>query len=896
MTIGVEHQLHRETIRDFVGWGDPVSRATPLHAWRPVFERLLGIEDVAGSDERRERALATLSEREPLPLAPLLASVIQVEFEPNEHTRNLEGEGRARAIRQLLVQLLETETRRGPVVVVLDDAHWLDSASSALAAEVASHVEGLLLVLVSRPVGEAMPTATRRLVDRADVHIVLDGLDEAAEGELIAGTLAVASVPPHLAAWVRRRTLGNPFFSQELALALRDNGVLRVARGQLHDVPPSVELDAAAVPITVEGIVGSRIDRMTPRQQLLLKAASVIGPSFTFANLRAIYPIAEDRDLLAEDLEALRAAKLIHREGPLGGADVDMFRHRITMDVTYNMMPTGQRRQLHRAAAEWFESETVGDSNARLALLAHHWDRADDAPKAFAYLEQAGARMLIAGEYRAAGGFLDRAIARDDTGERDPDLVDDSRRARWHRELADARLGLGEFAECGEHLNRTLALCRHPLPAASSGWKWLLLGQVSIQLFHLAVPWRWRASPRRAERLAEAARAATILAEKSFYDADGLAMATASFLAVNLSERSGSFTLCARSFAYAGLFAGLSRLHGLARRYFARARRIAEDTADHRGGVITLIIEGNYQLCFARWAEATAAYSEAHREAKARGLTKEFVMSECLFAVIDTYRGDFPSSLEGYVRTCDLGIQEEDEQVQVWGRTGMAHELMILGRFEDGFAELEALGRLKESGTVDTLIITGGLRAIGELRRGRVEGALELADETLARIGTVAPRFTQLSGHAAPAEVYADLWEDALSSRPDRVAALARRTRAACRALRDFAQKYPMGKPRALLSTGRVHQLSGQVARARKAWQRARQLAAATGMTYDEAMANFELGRHAPHGADSRGRDLERAIELFEAGGCAYHAWRARLALEGQDVGGTAPSPFISRS
>ena len=259
------------------------------------------------------------------------------------------------------------------------------------------------------------------------------------------------------------------------------------------------------------------------------------------------------------------------------------FKHGITLDVTYNMMLGEQRRRIHRAVGEWYEQSRDLDPGSLLPLLAHHWDRADDDAKAIEYLEKASAVTLDEGAYQEAAQLLRRVLERDaGLAQEQGELVDDLRRARWNRQLADVHLGLGETEECSRRVRTSLELAAHPLPDSRGAWKKSLVLQILIQTSHLLTA-RSRRAPVPDEHKLEAARAATVLAERAYYESDALAMATASLLAVNLAEKVGEFALVARSYALMGLFAGLSRLHPLARRYFQRARTVARETEDYRG-------------------------------------------------------------------------------------------------------------------------------------------------------------------------------------------------------------------------------------------------------------------------------------------------------------------------
>ena len=187
-------------------------------------------------------------------------------------------------------------------------------------------------------------------------------------------------MPDEVAALIRERAEGNPFFSEELGYALRDSGVLLVADGDSR-LAPNARLGALALPGNVEGVVHSRIDRLPPSQQLAVKVASVIGRAFAYRILHDVHPVATDTPRLRDDLTALARLDLT----PLEAEHPELsyvFRHAITREVAYNLMLFAQRQGLHRAVAEWYERTYPDDLSRFYPLLAAHWTQVASDPGA----------------------------------------------------------------------------------------------------------------------------------------------------------------------------------------------------------------------------------------------------------------------------------------------------------------------------------------------------------------------------------------------------------------------------------------------------------------------------------------------------------------------------------
>ena len=131
---GLVEQAAGAPVRTLVGAADAVRSTTPYHPWRPVFESVFDLEDVAEASERRARVLDRLRARPDLErLAPLLADVLPVDLPADEIVGQLRGPVRADNLRRLLVGALRMVAAEQPLLIVVEDAHWCDSASWALA-------------------------------------------------------------------------------------------------------------------------------------------------------------------------------------------------------------------------------------------------------------------------------------------------------------------------------------------------------------------------------------------------------------------------------------------------------------------------------------------------------------------------------------------------------------------------------------------------------------------------------------------------------------------------------------------------------------------------------------------------------------------------------------------
>ena len=487
-------------VTTLLGSSDAIEVATAYHAWRPVVAQLFDFDMLP--DERMTRRAHVLARLDAesagddavpslLQLAPLLNAVVPLDIPDNPLTSQMSGEARADNLHELLVSLLQRAARRQPLLLVLEDAHWMDSASWAVTLLASQRVAQLLLVVVTRPPGDQPPIEYRRLKQAPETqHVVLDMLSPHDTVALICERLGVASVSAPVAELIQERAGGHPFFIEELSSALLEAAVITTSGGECRFALEARELQQLALPRTLHSVITSRVDRLTPRQQLTAKVASVLGRNFLFETLRGVHPIAADTPHVADDLAVLERLDLI-RTDTTTPEPAYLFKHAVTQEVVYDLLAFRQRRQLHRAAAEWYEQTHAADRAPLAALLAHHWSRALDAQhpepvlleKAVDALEYAGEQAVRNYAQREAVRFFDDALHLQSPPAA-PATAAARRRAHWERQLGEAHYRLGRATAAQDHLQAALALLGHRVPSTSAGFAVTVMAESVRQLAH----------------------------------------------------------------------------------------------------------------------------------------------------------------------------------------------------------------------------------------------------------------------------------------------------------------------------------------------------------------------------------------------------------------------------
>ena len=420
--------------------GIPVSEAAALSHGRstpflPVVQLLrqtfeIEERDAAQSARQKIAGAVVLRAPEVEPELPLLFDFLGVP-DPERPGPELSTEERERRVIAAVQQLVQARSERSAGVVVVEDLHWIDSASERFLAQAVTGAtqSRTLLVLNFRPEYRAewmQATSYRRLPLRA-----LGPDDaEALQAELLGRDDSLAALRER----IRERTQGNPFFIEEMVRNLAEAGHLEGEPGayRLLGEPPD-----ALMPDNVHALVAARIDRLGDEDKRVLQAAAVIGDRFDEPLLAEVLerPAAE----LAETLHRLVAAELVVEEALYPEREY-AFRHPLTADVARRTQLADRRARLHAATAVALEKRHEAGPGPHAPLLARHWDEAGEALPAARWHRHAA---LFGGLRMAAETFEHWRRVRARAGEAPPSREADElgALARAQLLLAGARIG-----------------------------------------------------------------------------------------------------------------------------------------------------------------------------------------------------------------------------------------------------------------------------------------------------------------------------------------------------------------------------------------------------------------------------------------------------------------------
>jgi class 3 adenylate cyclase/tetratricopeptide (TPR) repeat protein len=898
----VERGRAADGVRTVEGAADALHAWMPYHAWSSIFAKLLDVDDpTADAAVLRERATARLEsllarqdpdDHAPRDLVPLVEAVVPLGFEETTRTALMSEQARGDGTRSLLIRILAAAAAESPLLLVLEDAHWLDSASWGLARLVVSRVEPLLLVLASRPLTKPCPEELEIRGDPRTYVLPLSALERDDALAVVSARLGVQELPREVADFVIARAGGRPFFLEQLALALRDAGALVHHGGRCRLAPEISDLASLELPESAEGVVRSRIDRLPSSPKLVLKLASVLGRSFDLAALQAIHPAYPRADALVADLDLLEREELIELEGTGVGA-ARRFKHVITQTVAYAEMLIAWRRQLHHAAARWYESTVPAESRSPLAVIAHHRllaidpDHPDLGDLAFTLdaLERAGLDAFERYANREALRHFSSALRL--RGDRVA-VADGERVARWHRYAGEAQFRLGEPAAARDHLLACLRHLGEKPPTGALRLPWRLAEEAGRQVWRRLVATRLGrvGTGRNDDACTEIAGAYELLGLVLYLMNQRAPSLLANLRALNLAELGPPAVELATSAGTAGMSLGIVSGRRVADTYFDLALAAARTLGDRYAHGRVLHMRGFYLLGQGSWEDSKDALETAAREFDELGEERWREMVVLSLGNLHYMHRRFEESLPLYDEAARTSRERGDVQSEAWSAIGTAGALLALGRIDrclETIASMESwltrsFKRLSDRGSEFSIT---AIHAAAWLRRGQPARALETLEraERISAEGQL-PMYYALPGYALTAGLRLELLEHTTLAGVDR-----RRARSLARnavaELWRFSRFFPIAHAEAWLCRGRLQWLLGRPAAARRSWEEALEAAQRFDMRYEEGLASFEIGNHEHDDDRLRMECLTRARDSFAIAGCAWDLARVEGVLRG---------------
>jgi class 3 adenylate cyclase/tetratricopeptide (TPR) repeat protein len=347
----------------------------------------LGIEEGDGEGRLIDKIRRTSRDlgMEPAEIEPHLRSLLAVD--PGDaRVAALDGIAKRFAIFDALKRLMLASAQRLPLVVLIEDLHWIDEASDQFLGYIADALATapVLLLCTHRP------GYTPKLGERSYfTRLALQPLSKEETAAMTTAMLESEDLPHEIRGIIARKAEGNPFFIEEVTKSLLETGALCRTEAGYTLGRPVAEI---RIPDTIQEVIMARIDRLGDAPKRAIQIASVIGREFV---VRLLQRAADLGEAVENTVGELRALELIYEKSGVPELAY-MFKHALTHDVAYESLLVRRRKELHRIIGNATESLYADRLGEHFETLAHHFYRGEDWPRACAYLAKAGDKARAA--------------------------------------------------------------------------------------------------------------------------------------------------------------------------------------------------------------------------------------------------------------------------------------------------------------------------------------------------------------------------------------------------------------------------------------------------------------------------------------------------------------------
>ncbi len=380
----------------------PYYRNTALYPIITLLERAAGLSRDDPHEQQLDKleALLALAVKDVRAIAPFFADLLAIPVGERYPSLDLTPQRRKEKTLEALLDQLAGLAEHQPVVVLYEDAHWVDPSTLDLLSLVIERVQHLpvLVVITFRPdftppwLGYAHVTSLSlsRLGRRQGTAMI----------ERITGGKAL---PAAVLDQIIAKTDGVPLFVEELTKAVLEAGLLSEVGNQYVLTGP---LPPLAIPTTLQDSLMARLDRLAPVKEVA-QIGAAIGREFSYELLAAVSPLRDNE--LQDALSQLADAELVFCRGLPPKASY-IFKHALVQDAAYQSLLRSKRQQLHGRIVQALEERFAEHTEARPELVAHHCTLAGLVEKAVGYWHQAGQQAIQRSAMAEAVAHLTAAL------------------------------------------------------------------------------------------------------------------------------------------------------------------------------------------------------------------------------------------------------------------------------------------------------------------------------------------------------------------------------------------------------------------------------------------------------------------------------------------------------
>ncbi len=411
-----------------------------------VLKAAFGIEEGMTEEEVgnriEEKATEVLA-----PMIPFYRSLLSLKVDDPQFNA-LTPEGRKFGTFEAVKELLFALSGEKPLVVFLEDVHWMDKISEEFFTYFSRcFLDRPILILAAyRPEG-APSWAQGAHYQR----LGLETLSTNSSIQLVGNILGGVALEPNLEQKIVEKTGGNPFFIEEIVRELLDRGDLVKTDDRYVSNRP---IDQLEIPNRVQGVLAARMDRLSENLKRTMQVASVIGRDFAFRLLKSIMELGDE---LRAHLTNLVGLEILYEKALYPELEY-IFKHALTQEVAYESLLKQRRREIHGRIGQAIEALYSDRLEEHYEVLARHYEQSGNSAKAIDYLILAGEKSYQHNAVQAAREFFLKAF---EVVERAGIALDVETTIRLHRGRARASLLIGDIDMASEGFRKVIELSQH---------------------------------------------------------------------------------------------------------------------------------------------------------------------------------------------------------------------------------------------------------------------------------------------------------------------------------------------------------------------------------------------------------------------------------------------------
>lgn len=432
------HQAFLNGYQTLTTGGQLIEKNSPYYLWRSLLIQLFSLDESQSPQEWQQLIEEKAKQLIPKQLQrlPLLNDLLPINFIENKLTQSLNPSLRQENLFILFNQLFQVLAQNTPLVLVVDDAHWLDKSSKKMLSDlcrvVAFDSYSILLLIAARTqdTNNAYKELFQQAKQLACTHqLILKKLPHTAIVKLISLQLDVppSNIPDSLLQLISKQAQGNPFYAEQFILMLQEKDFIDVASTNKTNtcyLKEDITAIPTSLPTTIQGLIEERIDRLAPYSKHVLKIGAVIGGVFSYEIIAAVtqkHSRISKQELQTALIDLNQQGLLVQER-----QDVEVnyvFKHNFTQNIAYHSLLFAHRRAIHETIAEWYidtytettlsltESfeETPITLRPFLPLITYHYQQTSNKKAECHFSKLAGIQAIKQHSNQQALRFLLRA-------------------------------------------------------------------------------------------------------------------------------------------------------------------------------------------------------------------------------------------------------------------------------------------------------------------------------------------------------------------------------------------------------------------------------------------------------------------------------------------------------